>query len=106
MHAIAFNAGGELLADGPFSRVRGIRSTHHLAPFRDCVVPFERHHNDGSFGHEGDQATEEGPLLVHRVEALGLRLSEARFLYAENFESLALDLCENGAGLSCGYGVW
>ena len=86
---------GEGLADGALVGVRRIRGSHHLAVGGDGVLALENADDHRAPAHELRELTEEGALLVHRVEGLGLRLAEVHHLHRDDLQALLLDHREN-----------
>ena len=75
---VALDRGAEELADGAVGGLGHVGRAHHFAQRRHrigAVGALERHRNDRTFGHEGDQAAEERALAVDGVERLRLRLA-------------------------------
>src|SRR5262249_19539550 len=65
---VVFDRGGELLANGSWSRVRGIGRAHHFPEPHDRVFSLQHHHNDASGTHECGEAVEKSLLTMDGVE--------------------------------------
>src|SRR5512144_3389653 len=89
------------------SRLRFLRigRAHGLAQMGDRVLPLEGCDDDRPFGHESDEAVEEGPFFVHGVESARLLGREAQSLQPADAESLFFESCEKSAGPRRGDGI-
>ena len=105
MHAVAFDAGCETLANGPFGRVRRVGSPHRIAPLLDGVGRFQNHDDHGAFGHELHQRAVKWPLAMDGVKVLGFQLAQALHFHSGDAETGFLGDGDNVAGLIRGYGV-
>src|SRR6476660_10280388 len=61
VNRIPFDVRPELFADRTGVRLPRIGRSHHFSKFFDGVIGFKNHRDNGSFGHEFDQAAEERP---------------------------------------------
>src|SRR3546814_14410639 len=59
---------------------------HHLAVLGDGIGTFQHLHHHRAGGHEAAEVVEEGPRLVHRVEAFGLLAGHVDALAGDDAE--------------------
>lgn len=105
MHGIGFDALGEFLADGAGRGIGRVGGAHHVAVFGNGALAFQHLHNHGAGDHEADQVVEEGPRLVHAVEALGLGLGHLNALLGDDAQAGLLDGGVDGAGQVAAGGI-
>jgi hypothetical protein len=105
VNAVALDTLREKFTDGALRGVCGICRSHNFAQLHDGVFSLERHHDDGSFGHEFYEAGKEWPLAMHSVETFGLPLIHARHAQRQNFEACLFDDRKDAARMTLGHGV-
>ena len=89
MHGVRLDVLGELRADRAGRGLLRVGGAHRLAIPRHGVVAFQDLRDDRAGDHELHQAAKERPLLVHRVERLGLRLGQPQPLLRDDAQPAA-----------------
>src|SRR5436190_7175377 len=84
-------------ADRPGLGVEAERRAQELADDRDRLVALDRHHHDGRRRDELHQGGIERPLLVDRVQRLGLLRAHLDELEPDDAETLVLEALDDAA---------
>src|ERR1700722_14946380 len=106
MNDVFIDAGGKIRADGSLVCLLWIRRPHHLAIFRDRIIPFEHLDHHGTGGHEANQILEERPLAMYRVKALGLGLGQPQHAGGDHLQTHLFKTTINLADQATADAVW
>src|SRR5574337_253279 len=72
VHGVGVDAVGKVGADRAGIGLLGVGRAHEFAVLKDGILAFQHLHHHGAGDHEVHQVLEEGALLVHAIELLGL----------------------------------
>lgn len=91
--------------DGSFGGLCGVGVSYYASEFSDGIFAFENGHDDRAGCHEIDQRREERFAAVHVIEFFGLVSRQAHIFHRTDLETLADQVVDDLARISCTYGI-